>query len=51
MHIAVEVGDSAEVGRTREVPGEDQAHLQTSIDVALEVDADRFLRHFLSRVV
>ncbi|MFT9368560.1 nucleoside hydrolase [Paenibacillus polymyxa] len=51
MHIAVEVGDSTEVGRTREVQNETGAQTLTTIDVALKVDAERFLRHFLSRVV
>jgi purine nucleosidase len=51
MHIAVEVGDSAEVGRTREVQNENEAQALTTVDVALKVDAERFLRHFLSRVV
>lgn len=51
MHIAVEVGDSTEVGRTREMQNENEAQALTTVDVALEVDAERFLRHFLSRVV
>ncbi|WP_025721252.1 nucleoside hydrolase [Paenibacillus sp. 1-18] len=51
MRIAVEVGDSPEVGRTREVQNESGAQALTTVDVAIEVDAERFLRHFLSRVV
>lgn len=50
MHIQVETGASVAVGRTSEIEGPTGTTSQ-QIEVAIEVDADRFLEHFLQRVM
>ncbi|MFB5763359.1 nucleoside hydrolase [Paenibacillus medicaginis] len=60
MHIAVDTGDSPTVGRTHEVKSGEASAAEMSagaaragktIDVCLEVDAERFLHHFLNRIL
>lgn len=50
MHIEVDV-DGAESGRTFTVPHNSSASFRPNLKVCLEVDAARFLEHFMSRVV
>lgn len=50
MHVEVDV-DGSELGRTFAVSEDDSTSAQPNLNVCLEVDADRFLEHFMSRVV
>lgn len=50
MRVSVDVNDSDQVGRTTEISA-DRADDTSPIDVCLEVDTERFLRHFLERVM
>ncbi|MDP4099074.1 nucleoside hydrolase [Paenibacillus sp. P96] len=52
MYVAVDTGDSPTVGRTYEISADEASTgAGKTIDVCVEVDAERFLQHFLGRIL